>query len=361
MKLFNKDQAIEFIQQRAELLDSAATQSMNPFACSAWVLHFIEQIAEDSWTFIVPESAAHGQGLMLLYSENRMLHRCTALSNYYSSLYSPLVSTTSNRKGAIGELVHQLITSRRRCAVINFNPLDGDAVDTKVLASVFSDQRWYVKRYFCFGNWYLPCEDLIFDEYMKQRDSKLFNTWSRKSKKFNSANGARVEIVAPSRVEAGMDAYDCVYAQSWKKPEPYPNFVRGWARICARNGWLRLGLAFVEDVPIAAQFWFTIAGHAYIFKLAYDEKYSKWSAGTVLTAHMIKHALEVDRVVEIDYLTGDDAYKQSWMTKRRERVGLLLCNPRTLRGLARAAAEFSGEVRQRLRGRTSGLVGSPNV
>ena len=40
-----------------------------------------------------------------------------------------------------------------------------------------------------------------------------------------------------------MDAYEHVYAKSWKKPEPYPDFVRQWAHICARNNWLRLGVA----------------------------------------------------------------------------------------------------------------------
>ena len=64
-----------------------------------------------------------------------------------------------------------------------------------------------------------------------------------------------------------------------------------------------------------------MARRAYIFKLAYDEEYAKWSAGTVLTAHMFRHELDIDRVVEIDYLTGDDPYKGAWMTQRRERTG----------------------------------------
>jgi CelD/BcsL family acetyltransferase involved in cellulose biosynthesis len=71
---------------------------------------------------------------------------------------------------------------------------------------------------------------------------------------------------------------------------------------------------------------------AYIFKLAYDEAQSRWSAGTVLTAHLLRHALEVDQVVEIDYLSGDDAYKKSWMTVRRERIGLMACNLRSIGG-----------------------------
>ena len=72
------------------------------------------------------------------------------------------------------------------------------------------------------------------------------------------------------------------------------------------------------------------------------------SAGTVLSAHLFKHALDEDRVVEIDYLTGDDAYKQSWMTERRQRVGIIACNPRTPRGLMIGARELAGALKQRL-------------
>jgi CelD/BcsL family acetyltransferase involved in cellulose biosynthesis len=146
-----------------------------------------------------------------------------------------------------------------------------------------------------------------------------------------------------------MELYQTVYAKSWKKPEPYPNFISGWARICAENGWLRLGIAWIDDVAIAVQFWFTINRRAYIFKLAYDEDYSRWSAGTILSAHMIKYSLEEDQVTEIDYLTGDDNYKQAWMTHRRERVGVIACNLWNARGLATAATEYIGDLRRRWR------------
>ena len=357
MHLLNKAEAAQFVRERRALFDSAGRA--NPFACSAWILHFIEHVAEDGWTFVVPEHRGAGESVMLLYSDSKAPHRRAAATNYYASLYSPLISSLEagpERSVALGALVDQLVEATPRCAAINFAPIDKQSADTAALRDCFSGRGWYVKQYSCFGNWHLPCAGMAFDEYMKARDSKLYNTWTRKLKKFEKAEapGARVEIVtAPDEVQAAVDAFERVYARSWKKPEPYPNFVRDWAAICARNGWLRLGLAWVGDVPIAAQFWFTMHGRAHIFKLAYDEDYAKWSAGTVLSAHLFRHALDVDRVVEIDYLSGDDAYKQSWMTERRERVGLIACNPWTPRGLLISAAEFAGEVRGRLRARGS--------
>ena len=299
---------------------------------------------------------------MLLYSEKQDAFRQSAATNYYASLYSPLISTVTSaadRSIAIDHLVNELVEMRPRCAVANLAPLDSDSPDTAALRQSFSKRGWYVRRYFCFGNWYLPCADLTFDEYMKGRDSKLYNTWTRKLKKFQNAKseGTRLEIVTNAGdARAAMDAYERVYAKSWKKQEPYPDFVRSWADICANNGWLRLGLAWVGDTPIAAQFWFTMNRRAYIFKLAYDEEYSTWSAGTLLSAHMFQYVLDHDCVVEIDYLTGDDAYKKSWMTERRVRIGLVACNPWTPRGLMLAASEFAGELRQRWRSRSHGAM-----
>lgn len=323
----------------------------NPFSGSAWILHFIRHVAKDDWTFVVPASGGDGENVMLLYSDGQAPYRCQSLANYYASLYSPLVSSAGDRRSAIDTLVDQLVVQHAPCATVQLAPLDRDAPETAALERAFARHGWYVKRYFCFGNWYLRCPGLSFADYMAGRDSQLRHTWSRKAKKFRGGGAeARLEIVTDSAgVEAAMDAYEQVYARSWKEPENYPGFVRDWARICARNGWLRLGLAWVGEVPVAAQFWFTLHGRANIFKLAYDERHSRLSAGTVLTAHMFRHALDEDRVAEIDYLTGDDPYKRDWMNERRERIGLVACNPRSLRGLVLAAGELAGEISRPLR------------
>ncbi|HZX32965.1 MAG TPA: GNAT family N-acetyltransferase, partial [Rhodocyclaceae bacterium] len=281
----------------------------------------------------------------LLYCRAQAPYRCLSVTNWYASLYSPLVSSAMDRGVALDGLVDRVVARHAGCAAVQLVPLDGAAPETASLERAFTRHGWYVKRYFGFGNWHLPCQGLSFADYMAGRDSQLRHTWTRKAKKFQGSGAeGRLEIVTDSaRVEAAMDAYEQVYARSWKEPEAYPGFVRGWARICARNGWLRLGLAWVGEVPVAAQFWFTLHGRAYIFKLAYDEGYSRYSAGTVLTAHLFRHALDEDRVAEIDYLSGDDPYKRGWMDLRRERIGLLACNPCTLRGLLLAAGDLAGE------------------
>jgi hypothetical protein len=287
----------------------------------------------------------------VLYSERGSAHRRLALTNYYASLYTPLIGDTFDRAASLTAIAADLTRSRPGCAAIDLAPLAPEDDDTAALVRAFASQGWYVKRYFCFGNWHLPCAGLSFAEYMRGRGSQVRHTWLRKVRKFRRADGlARIRIVtARDEIEAAMDAYEHVYAHSWKPPEPYPDFIRRWAYVCAENGWLRLGLASVADVPIAAQFWFTMQRRAYIFKLAYAEDYAHWSAGTVLTAQLIEHSLEQDRVTAIDYLSGDDPYKQAWMSGRRERVGLIACNLRNPRGALIAAYEYAGALRRRWR------------
>ena len=350
MLILTRNEAREFVRERASLF--AACAERNPFCSPQWTLHFLDQIAREDWRVVVPILEGAGAPLMMLYARGGKQNKLAALTNYYSSLFSPIVSYQPEPQAAAASLVGQIADRRPRISTVDLSPMDGSAPEVAAVRDALVAHGWYVRQYFCFGNWYLPCEGLAFADYMASRDSKLHNTWVRKSKRFRPtpSGDARVELVTDlSDVERAMDAYDAVYAQSWKQPEPFPDFVRGWARICAREGWLRLGLAWLRDVPIAAQFWFTVNRKAYIYKLAYDEEHAKLSAGTVLTAELFRQALDVDKVTEIDYLTGDDAYKRSWMSHRRERTGMLACNPATANGLLLIAREMAGEVRHRLR------------
>lgn len=286
----------------------------NPFASSQWLLHWLANCAEEDWQF-------HTLGNLIVYAKPEAPNRWEALSNYYTSLFSPLVGDVLSPDAA----------------TVNLRPL---AHTERVRFS----RSWYVKRYACFGNYYLDCEKLTYGRYLEQRPSQLRNTLTRKGKQFKG----QLEIVTEWD-ERAVQAYEEIYAQSWKQPEPYPQFVPGWMKVCAENGWLRLGIAWLEGVPIAAQFWWVRDGVASIFKLAYREDYAKMSAGSLLSACLFEHVIDRDDVYEVDYLTGDDAYKRAWMESRRERVGLLACNLLSLSGARQAGIEMAGTAYQRIK------------
>jgi CelD/BcsL family acetyltransferase involved in cellulose biosynthesis len=145
-------------------------------------------------------------------------------------------------------------------------------------------------------------------------------------------------------LERGIAAYNQIYAASWKVLEPYAEFIPGLIRTCAEQGTLRLGLAYVDGEPAAAQIWIVHAGIASIYKMAYDQKFRDLSVGTYLTTRLMEFAIDVDKVTEIDYLTGDDRYKKDWMSHRRERWGILALNPRTPRGILAIARHVGGRA-----------------
>ena len=141
-----------------------------------------------------------------------------------------------------------------------------------------------------------------------------------------------------------MDGYESIYAKSWKQPEPHRDFLRIVAKEFAEAGWLRLGLMQVDGRPAAAQLWFVFGGTASIFKLAYDPDFTNYSVGSLLTSHLMNHAITHDRVQVVDYLCGDDGYKKDWMSRRRERWGFRAYRLNSIRGIAGAMQSLAGRI-----------------
>ena len=98
-----------------------------------------------------------------------------------------------------------------------------------------------------------------------------------------------------------------------------------------------------------AQFWIVEHGRATVLKLAHDEAFKAHSPGTVLTAWTIRHMIEQEHVTELDFGRGDDLYKQGWATNRRQRIGLMLINPRFAGGMMALARHTVGRLTARLR------------
>jgi hypothetical protein len=288
--------------------------------------------------------------------------RLSSLTNYYTSLYSPVVQGANCREAA-REIAKAIANDSPQWDVIELKPLDVASPIFSALKEGLRSAGFVVQTYFCFGNWYLELGGRSFREYFDGLPSVLRNTLSRKKKKLEKSGRANLEITSGGEsLEAAIEAYNKIYSASWKKPEPHPRFVPELMRACARLGALRLGTVHVDGEPAAAQFWIVQNGVALIYKLAYDERFRDLSVGTILTASMMEHVIDVDRVHYVDYLTGDDDYKKDWMSGRRERWGILAMNPRTLRGAAAIVRHVGGRAMIRaFRSLGARLFGSRNT
>jgi hypothetical protein len=262
--------------------------------------------------------------LPLLITGQALNKRATALANYYTCLYEPALLP-----GLDAITLVPLFRAVRRhqggVHTLTLAPMNPDGQAFGLIEQALALAGFATRRYFCFGNWYLQ-PPATYAEYFAAREGKLRSTVKRMTQKL-SAEKADIEILSqPEDLERGIAAYQAVYAKSWKVPEPSAEFMPGLIRLCAEAGALRLGVVWLNGQPIAAQVWIVSHGRAEIYKLAYDEAYKAYSPGSVLTAKLMAHVIERDQVSEIDYLIGDDAYKKSLMSHRRERWGLVARN-----------------------------------
>ena len=261
-----------------------------------------------------------------------------SLANYYSALFGPLLEPGSpDLQATLDALAGAIARDERRWDVVNLHPLAQDDKIFPGLAAAFGRAGLLVQTYFCFGNWYHEVNNQPFSEYLATRSSRLSKTGKRSRRILESGTRFRFELfTGVEGLDRGIADYNIVYNSSWKVPEPYPDFMSGLMRACAEQRWLRLGIAYMDGVPAAAQVWIVVNGTASIFKMAYDERYAKESVGTVLSSLLMERVIDVEKVRVVDYLSGDDAYKRDWMSLRRERWGIMAFNLRTPLGLAAA-------------------------
>jgi hypothetical protein len=280
----------------------------------------------------------------------------TGLRNYYSSLFTPLVWATSGTaaKTASGAEVwlafaQAIRAHAARWPVLRFDPLDTQSTFFAGFESALRQTGYQVGRYFCFGNWYLQVAGRSFTEYHNSLPSALRHSISRGQRRLAKQGAWRIDIQQQpdAQLEAAIQDFVAVYQKSWKGPEPNAQFIPALARMAAAQGWLRLGVLRLDGQAIAAQLWLVKGGKASIFKLAYVTGFERFSAGSVLTAALMRHAIDVDRVHEVDYLTGDDAYKRDWMSHRRERWGLVAFDWRTPTGVWAGCRHALGQLLKR--------------
>lgn len=292
---------------------------------------------------LLPLQAGHRNGL----AAGRGLH---SMSNYYSPLFSPYSVAGTDGVAAMDFIFQQLSRAHPAWHWLNLEPLsqqERDRLDLSLTQNGFN-----VFPYFRFGNWYLRLQGRSFADYSRDLPGRLLNTITRKRKKLDKQGYWDIRIyTGVEELQQGLDAYWQVYNSSWKQTEPYPDFINGLIKLAAEQGWLRLGVLSLAQQPVAAQLWLVYRGTASIYKLAYDERFKELSPGSVLSQHMFEQVIDADKVEEIDYLVGDDAYKRDWMSERRERWGIMAFNQTTLQGRGLVAVERVKRMLKSVRGK----------
>ncbi|MDR2788961.1 MAG: hypothetical protein LBD06_11565, partial [Candidatus Accumulibacter sp.] len=160
--------------------------------------------------------------LLPMRHTGRIVRETGALSNFYTSLYMPLLSDESDPT-ALKRLLSGAATERAS-HVMRFAPMDPDSRIFHELRDHLSSIGWLPFRFFCFGNWYLRVEQ-DWAHYLKQRSANLRSEIKRRTRQFDEAGGTLEVIADDRRTDEAISAFQTVYSASWKIPEPYPEFI----------------------------------------------------------------------------------------------------------------------------------------
>lgn len=252
----------------------------------------------------------------------------TALTNWYCMRFGPVIDSPGDSRPSLGAIARGLRAAG--IAHVYLAPL----AEQDSLAVELRRRGWAIRRSQVNVSWRICTRGLSFEDYWAGRPSRLRNTAERRARKAN------LDIVIHDRFDAQAWAdYESVYEASWKPVEGSPGLIRRLAEQEDLAGTLRLGLAYHEGEPVAAQLWLIENGVATIHKLAYRESARDISPGTLLSKEMFRRALDVEKVEMIDFGIGDHPYKAEWMSHCVPLYALTaydMCRLAGLAGIARS-------------------------
>lgn len=256
------------------------------------------------------------------------LMECAGVKTWYSlahglsPLYSLLLADDDQERvlSCLAQALDQLPVN-----ALLLQPVANDDKKFKGLTRLLETAGFKCEHTFRDYNWVYHLQGQSYKEYMAGRPAVLQNTISRKMRKLEREHGYEIRLFTGEQVTGGMSDYHVVYNASWKQNEIWnAGFQNCFIQVFSRAGWSRLAIMYIKGQPVAAQLWFVCHNKASIFRLAYDKTWRQYSTGSILTSFLMEYVIDTDKVEEIDFLTGNDAYKPDWMSERRERY-LLSC------------------------------------
>jgi hypothetical protein len=254
-----------------------------------------------------------------------------SLNHRYTALVSLLV--TDREQDAVVDCLAEGL-SRLDVVALRLEPVAEQDTGLSRLESAMESRGYTSHRHFFFYNWFHRTHEQSFNEYMAERPSRVRNTIARKQRKLEREHDCQISMFRQGQVVPALADYHAAYTASWKAHEQYADLLDAVAINLAVPDWTRLAVLFIDGNPAAAQLWFVVHQKASIFRLAYNEAWKHYSPGSILTAYLMQYVINNDKVAEIDFLTGNEAYKQDWMSERRQRWRLVLARQNTQRNTA---------------------------
>lgn len=317
MKFINIANWNQLPESANALFEAAAVKSI--YLSRPWFESLTSAVMEDEQTLLIACVVSADKFMAILPLVKSRGNIGYSLKHGYTPCYSLLLAD-DDQESVLACLVEGL--QQLPLNALLLEPVADDDNNLHALQQAMQYAGFDCHRSFRFYNWILRLQGQSFQEYMATRPARLRNTLARKQRKLEREHGFDIRLFRGDEVPEAMSDYYAVYNSSWKANEQFTDLVDDVVAGFSRAGWSRLGVLYVNGKAVAAQLWFVHHGKASIFRLSYDELWKAYSPGSILTRFMMEYVIDTDKVEEIDFLTGNEAYKQDWMSQRRERFVL---------------------------------------
>lgn len=156
------------------------------------------------------------------------------------------------------------------------------------------------------------------DEYLVHRKGKLRQDLRARQRRLESEHRIGFRLADDrDRLDEDFSTLVRLHQARWGAggafAGPLAAFHREFATIAFDQGWLRLWIMELDDVPAAAALNFRYAGIDWGYQMGRDPELNRYAVGTLLTAHLLRDAFASD-VCEYRFLRGDHRYKSRFAT-----------------------------------------------
>jgi CelD/BcsL family acetyltransferase involved in cellulose biosynthesis len=258
-----------------------------------------------------------------------MTRKIELIGNVHSPIRNFLFgeSDENDKRTSVSSILIFFSTIYRNWDIIELNRIPEENNVFHVLQSATTNIHLKHRTYFCDANWYLGGIDYSFEQYFQNLPRRHRKDIRRCKRHLQNTGNLQFLLKSDcDNLHHYLDLYDEIRARSWKAPEKDRIFLREFSTLAAEKGWMRLGFLLYSNLPIAGEKWIIRHKNAWIFDGVYDQAYSTYSPGKILSSEITRYAIDHDKITEIDYMTGDDAYKKQWTPNRRERKGITIFN-----------------------------------
>jgi CelD/BcsL family acetyltransferase involved in cellulose biosynthesis/2-polyprenyl-3-methyl-5-hydroxy-6-metoxy-1,4-benzoquinol methylase len=202
--------------------------------------------------------------------------------------------------------------------MIRLHPVPAASRSVALLESLASTGGYQTVRRNVDANYHIRPAGSI-EEYLAGLNPSFHERVAAKHRQLASDPRARFRVVRMlEELPAGFKTIERIEEQSWKArngipirgPE-YRDFFPAFARIAARQGWLRIALLEYDGEPIAYEYAAAYRGTLESFKGSYDDRKRKMSPGRMLDYDFYLRSLR-EGLSDINLFSGEQEDKLKW-------------------------------------------------